>query len=173
MYPHPSLNQPLLTYLRRQKNITSTSQTQSSMIRKNHKILMWNVRRSTSSNFFIFLLDLLREHQPIILIFIQVPQPDHTVCLIQDNYGFPHLEQVEPMYHCGGIWYFWKYHVQTIDFISTELSLFHSLRTLDPEEPKVLLTTMHPVLHLNYRSFGISLHRTPHLQSSLDPNGRP
>ncbi|KAJ8439582.1 hypothetical protein Cgig2_024169 [Carnegiea gigantea] len=104
---------------------------------------MWNVRRSSSSNLFIYLIDLIREHKPIILILIEAHHPDHTVKLIQDNYGFSNYKFVEPMYRRGGMWYFWKHPVNTIDFISTEPSPFHSLLTMAPDQPEVLLIALH------------------------------
>lgn len=142
-FPQPSMTQQFLTYSRQQKNVASASPTQSSMISKTQKILMWNVWRSSSSNFFIFLVDLIREYQPMILILIEAPQPDHGAKLLQEHHGFSNFKYVEPMYRRGGLWYFWKFLVNTIDFISTKSSLFHSLLTLAPDEPEVLLTAMH------------------------------
>jgi len=106
-------------------------------------ILLWNVRRSSSSNFFIFLLNIIREDHPLILSLIEAPSPDHTGRLIQDTCGFSNFKFVDPMCRRGGIWYFWKHPVSTIDFISTEPSLFHCLLTMAPEEPEVMITAMH------------------------------
>ena len=112
------------------------------MSMSNKKILMWNVRRSSSANFFIFFLDLIREHHPIVLILIEAPSPDHTVRAIQESVGFSNFKFVDPICRRSGIWYFWKHPVNTIDFVSIEPSLFHSLPTMAPDEPEVLLTAM-------------------------------
>lgn len=46
------------------------------------------------------------------------------------------------MYRRGRLWYFWKHPVNTLNFISKEPSLFHSLLTMALDEPEVMITTI-------------------------------
>ena len=108
-----------------------------------HKILIWNVRRSSSSNFFIFLLDLIRKHHPLIFILIEAPMPNEVARKVKDRFGYSNFHFVEPLNCHGGLWYFWKSPVQTIDFISTKPSLFHSLIIFGPDELEVVVSAMH------------------------------
>ena len=71
---------------------------------------------------------------------------------IQDWFAFSNFEFVEPMTRRGGIWFFWKYLAQIVDFVSFEPSLFHSLVTMGPDEPQVVLSTIHAPSSSNQRS---------------------
>ena len=82
------MNQEIQTYSQRVKEAVPISQIPMSVMNKQRKILMWNARRSSSSNFFIFLLHVLQEHQPVILILLEAPPLDDSVRRVRGRYGF-------------------------------------------------------------------------------------
>lgn len=107
-------------------------------------------------------MDLISGHQPLILILLEAPTPDEVAKRIKDDFGFSNFTYVEPMIRRGGIWYVWKDPIQTIDFISTEPSLFHSLVTMAPNDPEVLLSAIHTPSSSSHRSrFWNSLAQDP------------
>ena len=113
------------------------------MLRDHKRILVWNVRRSSSSNFFIYLTDLISDYKPSIVILLEAPSPDDSLRRLCTRHGFSNFQFVDAMNQRGGIWYLWKHPVRTVDFISTEPALFHSLLKLEDGEPEVVLTAMH------------------------------
>ena len=118
------------------------------MLRDHKRILVWNVRRSSSSNFFIYLTDLISDYKPSIVILLEAPSPDDSLRRLCTRHGFSNFQFVDAMNQRGGIWYLWKHPVRTVDFISTEPALFHSLLTLEDGEPEVVLTAMHARVRL-------------------------
>jgi len=134
---------PILTFSWRAQENAPPSPTPMPMHSHAQRILISNVRRSSSANFFMFLLDIIREHKPIILILLEASMPDDVAQNVKDRFGFSIFHFVQPMNRHGGLRYFWKYPVQTIDFNSIEPSLFQSLVTLGPNDPKVVLSAIH------------------------------
>ncbi|KAJ8452101.1 hypothetical protein Cgig2_016682 [Carnegiea gigantea] len=60
-------------------------------------------RNRLSSNFFIFLLDLIHEHHPLILILIliEAPMPDDVARKVKDRFGYSNFHFAEPL-NCRG-----------------------------------------------------------------------
>ncbi|KAJ8431010.1 hypothetical protein Cgig2_017188 [Carnegiea gigantea] len=69
-------SQSLLTYSRRLKETAPPHSSSMPMLHKPRRILIWNVRRSSSSNSFMFLMDLIGEYHPFVLILLEAPMPN-------------------------------------------------------------------------------------------------
>ncbi|KAL8159829.1 hypothetical protein V2J09_001366 [Rumex salicifolius] len=89
------------------------------MIRDNINIITWNVQRAGSREFMITLKELIRIHNPAILVLVETRLSGRQMDKIYDTLGFDGVARAEAVGFRGGIWVLWRKAMVNLKQIAT------------------------------------------------------
>jgi len=94
------------------------STSEESKGKNDNRIIIWNVR-SALHNCYIYLMDLIADQKPTMLIILEAPKIDSCLNNVISKLGFEGFKLDEGVQRRGNIWYLWRKPIIQIDFIST------------------------------------------------------
>lgn len=80
--------------------------------------MVWNVQGAGSSAFSLALKELVRTHNPVVLVLVETHMGGHQTIKIGSMLGYSGHTRVDATGFSGGIWIYWREELVTIDPIS-------------------------------------------------------
>jgi hypothetical protein len=106
-------------------------------------ILLWNCRGAGNPNFRRNFVELMRYHQPSIVVLVETRISGQRAEIISTGLGFDSVVQSEAEGFSGGIWLLWDSDAVNIDVISINQQVIHAVVQVSSSSPSWLFSTVY------------------------------
>ena len=108
------------------------------------KILLWNCRGAGNPNFRRNFVELMRYHQPSIVMLVETHISGQQAEIISMGLGFDSVVQSKAKGFSGGIWLLWDSDAVNIDVISINQQVIHAVVQVSSSSPFWLFSAVYP-----------------------------